>query len=389
MGNQGSSNECLGERLENDVSVTWKKVTDCQYPTREGQCCCSHGNSMYIFGGVIQANDGHLESNDLIKYNPVDDTWTLIDTKGTTPEPRSAACLVCVGNTLYLFGGLNQESGWLDKLYAFDIDTSTWSELQCEGPKPSARDKLQGTAVDKCIYYFGGFGPKFTGEEEDWEDMDDEDDDDDEIIEEERTQQAAQFGWFNDLYCFNTETKKWTQPMQMNLGVPTARAAHGMTCIDRDLYIFGGRDTEKRTNDLHIFNVDTRKWKTDLQCTGQWPVARSFHTVNCVGKRVIVMGGRGSDNQHLADFHIFDSETNQWLQPKVNGDIPASRGQHSVSIVGDKLILYGGSADFNSEIMMCQKFYGDTFVLPIGDILKGKASEQNSGTNGHDTTNAV
>lgn len=43
--------------------------------------------------------------------------------------------------------------------------------------------------------------------------------------------------------------------MQMNLGVPTARAAHGMCTVGRDLVIFGGRDTEKRTNDLHIFNV--------------------------------------------------------------------------------------------------------------------------------------
>ena len=41
----------------------------------------------------------------------------------------------------------------------------------------------------------------------------------------------------------------------MNLGVPTPRAAHAMCSVDRDLHIFGGRDTEKRQNDLHIFNV--------------------------------------------------------------------------------------------------------------------------------------
>ena len=43
--------------------------------------------------------------------------------------------------------------------------------------------------------------------------------------------------------------------MHMNLGVPSPRAAHSMCSIDKNLYIFGGRDTEKRQNDLHIFNV--------------------------------------------------------------------------------------------------------------------------------------
>ena len=43
--------------------------------------------------------------------------------------------------------------------------------------------------------------------------------------------------------------------MHMNLGVPTPRAAHGMCTVNREIVIFGGRDIDKRTNDLHMFNV--------------------------------------------------------------------------------------------------------------------------------------
>ena len=43
--------------------------------------------------------------------------------------------------------------------------------------------------------------------------------------------------------------------MHMNLGIPTARAAHGMCTIGRNIVIFGGRDTEKRRNDLHVYNI--------------------------------------------------------------------------------------------------------------------------------------
>ena len=44
-----------------------------------------------------------------------------------------------------------------------------------------------------------------------------------------------------------------------------------------------------------------------MQVKGEWPAPRSFHTATAVGKRMVVMGGRGQDNNHLADFHIFDT----------------------------------------------------------------------------------
>jgi amphiphysin len=43
--------------------------------------------------------------------------------------------------------------------------------------------------------------------------------------------------------------------MQMNLGVPTPRAAHTMCAVDNYLLIFGGKDIEARKNDLHIFDT--------------------------------------------------------------------------------------------------------------------------------------
>jgi hypothetical protein len=69
MGNQGSSSQELGVKLENDITVTWKKVTSCSFPLREGQCACSQGNNMYVFGGVINDGENHIESCELLKFN--------------------------------------------------------------------------------------------------------------------------------------------------------------------------------------------------------------------------------------------------------------------------------------------------------------------------------
>lgn len=51
----------------------------------------------------------------------------------------------------------------------------------------------------------------------------------------------------------------------------------------------------------------TRKWNLELNPAGTPPEPRSFHTVTAAGSRVVVIGGRGRDNSHFADVHLFDS----------------------------------------------------------------------------------
>lgn len=70
MGNENSQNVVYGDKLQNDIELVWKKVKSCQFPNREGQCSCAHGNDLYIFGGVIQSSSQEpVESNDLLVYN--------------------------------------------------------------------------------------------------------------------------------------------------------------------------------------------------------------------------------------------------------------------------------------------------------------------------------
>ncbi|XP_052794960.1 rab9 effector protein with kelch motifs-like isoform X2 [Mya arenaria] len=325
MNGEGSTSQGSGIKIDNDMSLAWKRVTDCVFPVREGQCSCSVGNKMYIFGGVIHSNTQDLvESNDLLCFDAESGSWSLIEAKGSIPEPRIAASLVSVDTKLYLYGGLNQESGWMESFYMFDTESKKWSAVESEGSHPSARDKLQGAVIDRLIYYFGGFGPQGSLEEDDWEDVDDDGDD---VLDEQRMQQAAQFGWFNDLYMFDT---------------------------------------------------DTRKWNLEMEIRGELPAARSFHTTTAVGNQVIVIGGRGQDNTHLADLHVFDTETYEWSQPKLNGEVPCARGQHSVAVVVGLLVLFGGSSDYDAENRMCRKFFGDTYTLQTADLLKGGVRPVNS-----------
>ena len=115
----------------------------------------------------------------------------------------------------------------------------------------------------------------------------------------------------------------------------------------------------------------------------------------------MVTGGRGTSDQHFQDFHVFDTgkkteinnrrfqsivimfrlilcnfvclnkdlflyftASRQWLQPTVEGSTPEGRGVHTVSVVGNQLVLYGGSSDFRD--MQCHKFYNDLHTIHTG-----------------------
>lgn len=47
----------------------------------------------------------------------------------------------------------------------------------------------------------------------------------------------------------------------------------------------------------------------ELNPAGTPPGPRSFHTFTAAGGRAVVIGGRGRDNSHYADVHLFDTGT--------------------------------------------------------------------------------
>lgn len=46
--------------------------------------------------------------------------WIQCEAKGKPPVPSSGSTMSSVGNKLYVFGGLNQETGWSNNLHVYD-----------------------------------------------------------------------------------------------------------------------------------------------------------------------------------------------------------------------------------------------------------------------------
>lgn len=355
MGNESSAPVTYGTRLLNDVKVEWKKVEmDAKLPSRDGHCAAAIADKLYVFGGVRWLSDLEevTESNEILVFDVASQTLNKIIAGGDVPSARSSATMAAVGMKLYVFGGLSRDCGWLNDLHAFDTETKQWQNITCKGVPPSPRDKLSCVAMGTKIIFFGGFGPL-------------------ENLETEKSEQEeAEFGWFNDLFSFDTENCTWEKLTPSFTGSPTPRAAHGMCAVGSRLVIFGGRDSVGRKNDIFVLDTDTMEW-ISKPTSGRQPEPRSFHTCTAVGNRVVVFGGRSLENAHFDDLHIFDTDTNEWLQPSTSGSIPHGRGVHTATLVGDQLVLYGGSSDFDGETMQCQEYHGDVYLIAKEQFLSG------------------
>lgn len=76
MGNESSQQVKYGERLDNDVKVSWKKVDSAhRFPSREGHCAATvqltdTQHRLFVFGGLTQSEDvENIESNDLLVFD--------------------------------------------------------------------------------------------------------------------------------------------------------------------------------------------------------------------------------------------------------------------------------------------------------------------------------
>lgn len=61
---------------------------------------------LYIFGGI---NHQLLRFNDLFEFSPATKEWTLIETIGNVPTPRTFHQIIGHRNRIYLLGGMDNK----------------------------------------------------------------------------------------------------------------------------------------------------------------------------------------------------------------------------------------------------------------------------------------
>lgn len=270
---------------------------------------------IYLFGGrSVRDNKANLFVRD-----DSDCSWDVVPTDGHTPHSRawhSVSLIDAVRGILCVYGGVSS-LGEDPRVYLLlpDLTSNTngattarvrkwrWVEARSDVDKGQVPDARSGHAAvsvasrdrsDTSVYLFGG-----------------------------RTKRGVSSSLYELSLVTATDcdrdTVRWklVETNHQN-GVPAARDGHSMcvVCASDDqpprLIVFGGngQQNDEKMNDTWAFDVATRSWEV-LECSGDVPSPRSYHSAHAIGQYMFVIGGRTVETE---DSSVYVLDTGEWLR---------------------------------------------------------------------------
>ncbi|CAD5122016.1 DgyrCDS10470 [Dimorphilus gyrociliatus] len=285
---------------------------------RWGQRMTSLNNQECVmFGG--QGFGSKLSKDSFWSYNHQTDKWqTIEDEDNTIPPARTGHAVVFdeLTKCLYLIGG-SKNTRWFSDVHVLDTIQWKWREVKYSGDAPLV-SYHSATMFRYEIWVFAGITPKSK----------------------ENPDECS-----NSLFVFNTLEELWYKPVTMG-SPPAARSGHSADLINYDrLIIFGGWDSPKCFNDVHILDLGVGEWvKRDI--LGPPPEPRTWHASCSFSNKVFIHGGYNGDIA-LSDSFILDTNLSSWQWTKLNvpKTLCALTGHSCCCYESDpyiKLLIFGG-----------------------------------------------
>ncbi|KAG9338070.1 hypothetical protein JZ751_027146 [Albula glossodonta] len=273
-------------------------------PRRVNHAAVAVGHRVYSFGGYCSGEDYEtLRQIDVHVFNAVSLCWMKLPPVRTSgreharevPYMRYGHTAVLLDDTVYIWGGRNDTEGACNVLYAFDVGSHRWSTPAVSGTIPGARDGHSACVLGKTMYIFGGY--EQLGTPARWRDFHSAT-----IIGTKMFVfggRADRFGPFhsnNEIYCnkiqvFDTQTNCWLDCPSTQL-LPEGRRSHSAFAFNGELYIFGGYNArlDRHYNDLWKFNPESFSWQK-VDPKGKGPCPRRRQCCCMVGDKIILFGG--------------------------------------------------------------------------------------------------
>ena len=138
---------------------------------------------------------------------------------------------------------------------------------------------------------------------------------------------------------------------------PPIRRTNHVGFLFQDYYfIFGGRDINfKKMNDMYRlrldFNEEEPEWEF-VENFGEIPEKVAEHQGVLYKNNFYVFGGVNQSEESLNTLYIYSIDDNYWTKKEFSEKIIPPRTGHTMTLVGDKLVVFGGFSKgaFSNEI---------------------------------------
>ncbi|KAL2324959.1 hypothetical protein Fmac_024017 [Flemingia macrophylla] len=160
--------------------------------------------------------------------------------------------------------------------------------------------------------------------------------------------------WHNELAYDN-----WV-PITVSGARPAARYKHGAAVVDEKLYIAGGSRNGRNLSDVQVFDLRSLTWSTlklkanvgkdDDNSSQEILPATSNQNMIRWGEKLLLLGGNSRVSSAELTVRYIDIETCQFGVIETSGSVPVARVGQSATLVGSKVILFGGE-DMNRKLL--------------------------------------
>ncbi|KAK1289967.1 Acyl-CoA-binding domain-containing protein 4 [Acorus calamus] len=131
---------------------------------------------------------------------------------------------------------------------------------------------------------------------------------------------------------------------------PSARYKHAAEVADGKLYVAGGSRNGRYLSDFQVFDFGTLSWSTlspKFDFVGEGSSEEVFrpcsgHSMVKWGSKLLIVAGHVKGSSDSVTVWSIDIETNQCNIVKTYGKVPIARGGQSVTLVGSRLVMFGG-----------------------------------------------
>ena len=270
----------------------------------------------------------------------------VIDITLTDITSRKYHSMVAIGTNIYIFGGWNNNSKYLNDFYKIDTSTYSVEEITATGITTiSERGYHSMVAIDTDIYIFGGYNGSH----------------------------------LNDFYKINITT---INPPTYSVEEITSngfndtisiRSNHTMVAIGTDIYIYGGYNSSSEyLNDFYKIDT-TNNTATEITIPGFDGNKRRQHSMVEIGTDIYIYGGiYDFPNGHLNDFYKINTINCNVVYSNNSLSNITERADHSMVKINNDIYIYGGNDDVYNVTNSLNDFYkitGDSyFTGNIADL---------------------
>jgi Rab9 effector protein with kelch motifs len=146
---------------------------------------------------------------------------------------------------------------------------------------------------------------------------------------------------------------------------PPPCRAHTATLVDRKIVVFGGGQGPVYYNTVYVLDTITRRWSNpQFPSDTPHPTTRRAHTAVLYNNKIWIFGG-GNGMQALNDVWTLtvgvSTDKMRWEQVEIEGKKPTARGYHTANLVGNIMVVIGGSDG--------RECFSDIWCLNLGKRL--------------------